>query len=160
MSQSSLESLLAIEQIKKLKYTYLRAVDTHDWELLSSTLTKDCSARYDQGKYSYDNRDELISGLRGHMDSPSVLTMHNCHHPEIELESAATANGKWYLQDLVFNKEQNWMRFGTAIYTDHYRLENGVWQICHTEYARIMEAVNAPIPASLAFTHNMFEAKP
>mgnify|MGYP003624500849 FL=1 len=160
MSQSGLEALLAIEQIKKLKYTYLRAVDTHDWDLLASTLTADCTARYDDGKYSFDNRDELISGLRGHMGSPSVLTMHNCHHPEIELESTTNAKGIWYLQDLVFNKEQNWMLFGTAIYTDHYRIEDGLWKICHTEYARIMETVNAPIPATLTFTHNMFEPKP
>ena len=52
MSQNSLETLFAIEAIKKLKYTYLRAVDTHDWALLESTLTEDCSARYDGGKYS------------------------------------------------------------------------------------------------------------
>ena len=159
MSESSLAGLLAIEHIKKLKYTYLRAVDTHDWDLLASTLTSDCTARYDNGKYSFDNRDQLISGLRGHMDSPSVLTMHNCHHPEIALESATTATAKWYLQDLVFNKEQNWMLFGTAIYTDHYRIEDGLWKICHTEYARIMETVNAPIPASLTFTHSMFDVK-
>ena len=44
MSQNSLETLFAIEAIKKLKYTYLRAVDTHDWALLESTLTEDYAA--------------------------------------------------------------------------------------------------------------------
>lgn len=159
MSLSDIELLLAVEQIKKLKYTYLRAVDTHDWELLKTTLSVDCTARYDDGKYSFDSRDDIINGLRGHMDSASVLTMHNCHHPEIEVESDSSAKAKWYLQDLVFNREQNWMLFGTAIYTDHYRLDNGQWQICHTEYARIMETVNSPIPETLSFTHSMFETK-
>jgi hypothetical protein len=159
MSEITLQSLLALEAIKKLKYTYLRAVDTHDWALLETTLSEDCTARYDQGKYSYDNRQQIIDGLRGHMDSDQVLTMHNCHHPEIEVKSPAAAVGKWYLQDLVFNKEQNWMLFGTAIYTDHYRFENNEWRICHTEYERIMEAINAPIPATLTFTHNMFTKK-
>lgn len=159
MSQQALDTLLALETIKKLKYTYLRAVDTHDWELLEQTLTPDCSARYDGGKYSFDDRAQLISGLKGHMDSAKVLTMHNCHHPEIELCGETTAIGKWYLQDLVFNQEQNWMLFGTAIYSDHYRLCDGGWRICHTEYERIMETINAPIPASLSFTHNMFEQK-
>lgn len=159
MSQNSLETLFAIEAIKKLKYTYLRAVDTHDWALLESTLTEDCSARYDGGKYSFDDRKQLVSGLKGHMDSPQVLTMHNCHHPEIDIVDGSTASGKWYLQDLVFNKEQNWMLFGTAIYTDQYRFSEGEWRICHTEYERILETINAPIPSTLSFTHNMFEKK-
>lgn len=156
MSDSRLEQLLAIEAIKSLKYRYLRAVDCHNWDLLRSTLTADCSARYDGGKYSYDGADNLISGLRGHMDSPSVLTMHNCHHPEITLQAEDRAEGKWYLQDLVFNREQNWLLFGTAIYHDRYRRENGNWRLCHTEYERIMETVNSPIPESLTFTHSMF----
>ena len=159
MSLTSADQLLAIEAIKRLKYVYLRAVDTHDWDLLESTLSEDVVARYDGGKYSYDNRKALIDGLRGHMDSPSVLTMHNGHHPEIELLSDNEAIGKWYLQDLVFNKEQNWMLFGTAIYTDHYKKQDGKWQICRTEYERIMETINAPIPATLSFTYNMFEPK-
>lgn len=154
---ASLNALLAIETIKKLKYTYLRAVDTHDWELLTTTLSEDCSARYDDGKYSFDNRDQLINGLKGHMDSPQVITMHNCHDPEIELIDESTATGKWYLQDLVFNKDQNWMLFGTAIYTDQYRLDDGIWRICHTEYQRIMETINAPIPETLSFTYSMFD---
>ena len=148
--------LLEVEAIKKLKYVYLRAVDCHDWELLESTLTEDCVARYDGGKYSFDGRRALVDGLRQHMDSAQVLTMHNCHHPEIELLDNDAATGTWYLQDLVFNREQNWMLFGTAIYEDHYRLEHGDWKICRTEYSRIMETINAPIPETLNFTHNMF----
>lgn len=159
MSDNHCEQLMAIEAIKRLKYTYLRAVDCHDWDLLESTLTSGCGARYDGGKYSYDNRQQLIDGLREHMDSSDVLTMHNCHHPEIDIIDANTASGKWYLQDLVFNKAQNWMLFGTAIYTDQYRLENGEWKICHTAYERIMETINAPIPSTLSFTHNMFAPK-
>lgn len=156
MTTLSSEHLIEIEAIKQLKYRYLRAVDCHDWELLASTLTADCSARYDGGKYSFDDREQLISGLRGHMDSPQVLTMHQCHHPEISIGENGQATGKWYLQDLVFNREQNWMLFGTALYEDQYRLENGEWQICHTEYQRIFETINAPIPATMTFTHSMF----
>lgn len=156
MPKDPVAQLLAIEAIKSLKYRYLRAVDCHDWALLRTTLSDDCSARYDGGKYSYDGADVLIEGLRGHMDSPSVLTMHNCHHPEITLLDDGHAEGKWYLQDLVFNREQNWVLFGTAIYNDKYRLENGEWLLCHTEYDRIMEAVNSPIPDTLGFTHSMF----
>ncbi len=156
MSTDAASKLLILEEIKQLKYRYMRAVDCHDWELLASTLSEDCTARYDGGKYSFDGRRALIEGLKGHMDSPKVLTMHNCHHPEIDILEPGHAQGKWYLQDLVFNREQDWMLFGTAIYTDDYRLEADGWKICHTEYARIMETINAPLPASLNFTHNMF----
>ena len=49
MNASSADQLLQIEAIKRLKYVYLRAVDTHDWQLLESTLSEDCVARYDGG---------------------------------------------------------------------------------------------------------------
>ena len=56
--------LLIIEKIKQLKYRYFRAVDRHDWTLLATTLTEDCVARYDNGKYGFDGRENLIAGLK------------------------------------------------------------------------------------------------
>ncbi len=154
-----MEELLIIEAIKTLKYRYLRAVDTHDWELMRSTLSDDCVARYDGGKYSFDGGDGVVAGIKSFMDSPDVVTQHNCHHPEIEVISDTEARAKWYLQDLVFNLKENWMLFGTAIYDDEYRKEDGQWKKCSTRYERIMETVTAPIPENLSFTHNMFAPK-
>lgn len=154
-----MEELLTIEAIKKLKYTYLRAVDTHDWALMRSTLTDDCVARYDSGKYSFDGGDAVVEGISGFMNSPGMITQHQCHHPEIDLVGDTEARGKWYLQDLVFNFDENWLLFGTAIYSDEYRLEAGQWKKSMTSYERIIETVTSPIPESMQLVHSMFDRK-
>lgn len=151
-----MQQLLEIHHIQQLKYRYFRAVDTHDWELLAKCLTEDCTARYDQGKYSFDGRENLVNGLKAIMDMPSKLTMHQGHHPEITLTSDTTAEGIWYLQDYVIDTEGQWILFGTAIYRDEYRKENGEWKVCHTGYQRIFEQVVTSIPDWLKLTQNRF----
>lgn len=152
-----MKELLEIHQIQQLKYRYFRAVDTHNWELLTGCLTEDCVARYDQGKYSFDGRDALISGLKAVMDSPTKLTMHQGHHPEISITGEDSATGVWYLQDYVIDTQDNWLLFGTAIYEDKYRKVNGEWLICYTGYQRIFEQVATEIPSWLKLTQNMFQ---
>lgn len=152
--------LVQIHLIQQLKYRYFRAVDTHDWELLSGCLTEDCTARYDQGKYSFDGRDMIISGLKAVMDSPHKLTMHQGHHPEISLLDEQNATGIWYLQDYVVDAKEGWFLFGTAIYEDRYRKVNGEWLLCHTGYSRIFEQVATSIPEWLKLTQNRFIPNP
>lgn len=152
-----MEELLAIEAIKRLKYAYLRAVDTHDWALMRSTLTDDCVARYNSGKYSFDGGDAVVEGVSAFMDSPRVLTQHQCHHPEIDILSDTEARGKWAMQDIVFNFDENWMLFGTAIFSDEYRREADGWKKSRIAYRRIVETVTSPIPPSMELTRSLFD---
>lgn len=143
---NAIEELVEIEAIKQLKARYARAVDTKDWALLATTLATDARSVYSDGAYSFEGRDAIIDFLKGAMDDGRFATMHHAHLPEIEITSDTTAEGVWYLQDVVVNAgeatEYNPGRdvlVGTGIYHDEYVKREGEWLISMTGYERIFE---------------------
>lgn len=138
-----MNALEEIEAIRQLKYRYLRGVDCKDWALLASTFAPDAVSAYDSGKNAYVGRDAIVAWLRGAMDN-AIVTMHQVHHPEIELTSATTAKGTWHLEDRVINDgpampemPAHSILFGTAYYQDEYVKQGGQWLIQKTGYERI-----------------------
>ena len=138
-----MNALEEIEAIRQLKYRYLRGVDLKLWDLLASTFATDAVSAYDSGKNAYVGRDAIVAWLRKAMDN-HVITMHQVHHPEIELTSAMTATGTWYLEDRVINDgpalpemPAHSILFGTAYYSDEYVKRDGNWQIAKTGYERV-----------------------
>jgi len=132
-------ALEEIEAIKQLKYRYFRALDTKQWEELGATLSDDATTAYDEGKYSQQGREAILGFLRDALGSARVISMHHGHHPEIELTSATTARGTWYLQDMVIFRDANTVLHGTAFYEDEYVKVNGTWRIRSTGYRRVYE---------------------
>jgi hypothetical protein len=130
-----------IEDIKRLKYAYLRFLDTKRWEDLAATFTEDATSAYDSGKFSFTGRAAIMEFLRGALGDPKIVSMHQAHHPEIELVDSANARGVWYLQDLVIFTEANLVLQGAAFYEDHYVKVGGRWLIRHTGYTRTFEEV-------------------
>lgn len=136
--------LLELEEIKQLKYRYLRAVDLKEWELLASTLTEDVTSSYSDGKHTFSGRKAVMDFLSSALKSDDIVTKHQCHHPEISFFSETRAAGVWYLTDLVINTVDSKMPItlqGTGFYEDEYRKENGQWKLCHTGYERVFEEV-------------------
>ena len=131
-----------LEAIRQLKYRYLRAVDLKLWDLLASTFAPDAISAYDSGKNAYVGRDAIVAWLRNAMDN-QVITLHQVHHPEIELLSDTTARGTWYLEDRVINAGPDLpempghsILFGAAFYSDEYVKRDGEWKIKQTGYER------------------------
>jgi uncharacterized protein (TIGR02246 family) len=135
----TLEDLVEIEEIKQVKYRYLRGVDTRDWDLVASTLTEDATCAYSAGKISYDGRDNIIEFLSGSMTAGDMLTSHKVHHPEITLTGPTTAEARWGLEDVVIIQSAGINITGAAYYEDRLRKEDGVWRIAHTGYRRLYE---------------------
>ena len=133
------DDLVEIEAIKAVKYRYLRAVDTRDWELLASTLTDDATCAYSSGKISYEGRDAIIAFLRDSMPVADMLTSHKVHHPEIDLHGNGTADARWGLEDVVIILSANLTLRGAAIYEDRMAKVDGEWRIAHTGYRRLYE---------------------
>ncbi len=133
------EDLVEIEAIKTVKYRYLRAVDTRDWDLLATTLTEDATSAYSSGKLSYSGRDAIIGFLSSSMPAKDMLTSHKVHHPEIELTSPTTANARWALEDVVIIVPANMTLRGAAYYEDRMVKVDGEWRISHTGYRRVYE---------------------
>lgn len=128
-----------IEAIKQLKYRYFRLLDQKRIDELGELLTPDCTVNYHQGRYGAPNRAATLEFLRAAMTRTTLLSLHQGHHPEIELLSATEARGTWYLHDIVIDLEANTRLEGAAFYQDRYRKTDGVWQFSHTGYRRTFE---------------------
>ncbi len=144
-----------LEAIKRLKHTYFRALDTKNWPLMRECLAEECIARYDGGKYSFDGRENIVGFLSQYMDPPTMITLHQAHHPEIDFQSADKATGIWYLQDMVINLANDTTLRGAGFYHDEYVKRDGRWQISLTGYERTFEEIEKRTDA-VKLTHNRF----
>ncbi|MGW4351529.1 nuclear transport factor 2 family protein [Nocardia sp. NPDC004582] len=130
-----------IESIRRLKYRYLRALDLKNWDEFADTLTPDVTAEYGH-RLSFADRDELVGHMRNSLTA-AIITVHNCHHPEIDIDGDS-ATGIWYLTDQVIFTEQRQILTGAAFYSDEYRrCDDGVWRISKTGYTRSYEAMES-----------------
>lgn len=125
------------EAIERLKYRYLRALDTKDWDTFADTLTDDVTGDYGD-RLHFTNRTELVEYMRSSL-GPGVITEHRVTHPEITVDGDQ-ASAVWYLQDRVIVTEFNFMLIGAGFYNDTYRRTPEGWKISATGYDRTYEA--------------------
>jgi uncharacterized protein (TIGR02246 family) len=133
--------LVEIELIKRLKYKYMRCLDQKRWDEMADCFTDDAVAEYSGGKYTYEGRDAILDFFRAAMGSPSFLSSHRVHHPEIDLTGPATAIGVWALEDVVVDASRDFSLRGAAFYTDAYAKVDGAWRIARTSYRRTYEEI-------------------
>jgi 3-phenylpropionate/cinnamic acid dioxygenase small subunit len=141
---SGMADLETIEEIKRVKYRYLRALDTKHWDDFADTLTEDIVGAYGSSlgkEHRFTNRTDLVEFMRTSMPA-NVLTEHRVTHPEITV-NGDDAEATWYLQDRVIVPEFNFMLFGAAFYHDRYRRTPDGWKICSTGYDRTYEVTQS-----------------
>lgn len=151
-----MNKLLEIEAIKQLKYRYFRLLDQKQWQEMEALFVPECSVDYHDGRYAYPNREALMAFLQEALSSCDMVTLHQGHHPEIELVSDTEATGKWYLHDIVYNFEHKVKREGNGFYQDRYVKVDGEWRFAHTGYKRTFEILQ-PMGETLEI-YNGFEA--
>jgi 3-phenylpropionate/cinnamic acid dioxygenase small subunit len=142
---SIMADLETIEAIKRVKYRYLRALDTKHWDDFADTLTEDIVGEYgsSMGKeHRFTNRADLVEFMRTSMPA-NIYTEHRVTHPESTIDDSDEAEGTWYLQDRVIVPEFNFMLFGAAFYHDRYRKTEDGWKICATGYQRTYEVTQS-----------------
>lgn len=132
-------TLEATEAICRLKYTYFRLLDTKRFDELGDLFTEDGTADYESAPRPYTGRAEIVEFLTSSLADLGMVTLHQGHHPEIEVSDDGTATGTWYLSDKVFVPAYDFALAGTALYEDRYRCVGGEWKISHTGYVRIYE---------------------
>jgi hypothetical protein len=147
-----------IEAIKQLKYRYFRFLDTKRFTDLAALLTDDATTSYQSGQFSFQGRDAIVAFLTESLGSSDIVTMHNGHHPEIEITTPTTATGIWYLQDRVVVRSSDFEVFGTLLYHDEYAKVDGQWKIAHTGYDRIFEEHRRHSNGELHSIRTMFDA--
>ncbi len=142
-----------MEEIRALKYRYLRALDLKRWDEFGETLAEDATGDYGSPSggrpLRFSGRAEIVEYMRSALDA-DIITVHVCSHPEIEVDGE-TATGSWCLEDTVIVPEHGVLIRGAAYYRDRYRIEQGRWRIAHTGYERIYEAT-MPLSSIPGFT--------
>lgn len=129
--------LVTVRAIEELKYRYVRALDTKDWDLFRSTFADDATAVYGE-RLEFTDADAIVAFMRENL-GPTMVTLHQVHHPEITVDGD-TATGRWSLQDRVIMTEYRLLLDGASIYDDRYvRGDDGEWRIAHTGYVRLFE---------------------
>lgn len=136
--------LETLEEIRQVKYRYLRCVDTKLWDEIGDTFTADATVDYGTMAYGKPlklaGRDDIVAFFRKTL-GPGILTVHAAGQPEITVDGE-TATGIWSFQDTVIATEFDVVISGAAFYHDRYRREaDGRWRIAHTEYVRTYEAM-------------------
>jgi hypothetical protein len=142
--------LVALEEIRRVKYRYLRCVDLKLWPEMAEVFTPGATADYGSPAtgqpLKFGSRDEIIAFLRDSL-GPDIITLHAAGQPEIDIDGAAASG-------IVIK--------GAAFYEDRYeRGEDGRWRIAHTGYVRIYETTQSldDLP-SLKITANRWAAQP
>ena len=151
----NIEEMIEIEQIRQLKYRYIRGIDTHDFDLLESCFTEDATVWYSSGTFKHEGRATIIAFMKNLL-VPSFISSHTVTQPEITLTGPVTAKGIWRLEDVVYvTKHQELLvQSGfplqgggkidsAAYYYDEYRKVGDEWKISRSGYIRIFEAITA-----------------
>ncbi|MEU0496898.1 nuclear transport factor 2 family protein [Mycobacterium sp. NPDC006124] len=130
-----------IEDIQRVKYRYLRALDTKHWDEFADTLTEDVIGDYGESlgeTHHFTDRATLVEFMRTSMPA-DVITDHRVTHPEIEVDGDE-ATAIWYLQDKVIVPKFDFMLIGAGFYRDRYRRTADGWRISVTGYDRTYDA--------------------
>jgi hypothetical protein len=150
--------LIALEEIRQLKYRYLRCVDLKLWDEFADTLTEDAVAVYGTRVFGdplrLEGRDAMVEYMRSNL-GPEVITTHFAGHPEIEIDGDE-ASGSWCFDDTVIAMKYRLLIRGSAYYQDTYRrCSDGRWRISATGYERTYEfTVSLDDMPSFTFTAN------
>ena len=156
--------LIALEEIRRVKYRYLRCVDLKLWDDLAGCFTADATVTYGTPALgepvSLAGRDEIVGFLRSRL-GPDIITVHAAGQPEIDIDGD-TATGIWSFEDTVIATTYRVVIQGAAFYEDRYaRGADGRWRIAHTGYVRTYETTMSldDLP-SLRITANRWAAQP
>lgn len=141
--EARLRALEDVQAIARLKYRYLRCLDTKAWDELAETLTEDATTSYADGQLRFQGRDAILAFLKSTplAQPEGFIGVHHCSQPEIDLVGPDTARGTWALYNYLLHKKGGQGLRLCAFYHDEYARVAGLWRIRATGYQRVFEEV-------------------
>jgi hypothetical protein len=137
-----LETLIALEDLKKLKARYFRLVDSKQWSEWGELFEPDVVAEFpdDNSSAVYRSREEFVANVQ-HFLGPAV-TLHHGHTPELDVLSPTSAKGIWTMQDWLYWPEDNQIAgvrslLGWGHYHESYVKTSGKWRIATLRLTRM-----------------------
>lgn len=145
----TVEELLAVEEIKRLKSRYFRCLDAKDWrgygELFTEKTVIDFSAqpelwergpedqRPDPNDWIFTSGKVCAAAIEPLFDG--VVTVHHGHDPEIFIDGDDSAHGTWSVYDRLEFPEEIFHGFGH--YHEEYAKVDGRWLFSKLTLTRI-----------------------
>ena len=124
-----------IEAIKQLKGRYCRTMDTKDWpgmrRVFADDVEMDTTA---SGGGVMVGADDFMVFLQETIGA--VLTVHQCHTPEIDVTSPTTASGVWAMEDMLRWPDGTELH-GYGHYYETYEKADGHWRIKRSVLTRL-----------------------
>jgi hypothetical protein len=122
------DRLREIEEIKQLKYRFLRCVDFKEFAALSDFLMDDVHWSSSGGAIKLEGRDAIVKWISDAMAPQSRLCSHIASHPEIVLTSDTEATGTWKFESITVLLDQDLTIRGSGFYRDQYTKSGGEWK--------------------------------
>ena len=143
MSESAVQRLVDIEEIKRLKARYCRYIDTKQWSLLQTLFTDD--VRFDGFASAPTGSDgaAFVRGVSARLQD--ATTMHHCHTPDIVFLEANVARCTWAMADYMEWPEPIGLpdapsargMYGFGHYEEEYRRVDGEWRMARLRLRRL-----------------------
>jgi uncharacterized protein (TIGR02246 family) len=132
-----------IEAIKQLKGRYCRTMDTKDWAAMHQVFTDDVEMdTTDSGGGLVTGADEFLAFLEETIGD--VVTVHQCHTPEIDITAPTQAAGVWAMEDML-RWPDGMELHGYGHYHETYEKADGQWRIKRSVLTRLrMDITPAP----------------
>lgn len=124
-----------IEAIKQLKARYCRTMDTKDWAAMREVFADDVMMDTSEaGGNVINGADDFVVFLQDSIGD--VVTVHQCHTPEITVTSATTASGIWAMEDMLRWPDGSELH-GYGHYHETYEKRDGRWRITSSKLTRL-----------------------
>ncbi len=132
-----------VEEIRKLKARYFRALDSKDWTLYENVFTADAVVDLTMaGGQRFEGRDAFAAYARS---LTIVQSVHHGHMPEIELTGPDTATGVWAMEDYNIWEDGS-QNHGWGHYLETYAKLGRRWHIrtMALSYLRVERSFGTP----------------
>lgn len=134
-----LQNLLDIEEIKRLKARYFRALDTKDWDEWGQVFARDAVLEVPEADVLRRGREDIVASVSAALTG--ARTVHHGHMPEIEITGPDSARGIWamfdYVEWLPRESGERVGLLGFGHYHEEYVREDGAWRIAKTHLSRL-----------------------
>lgn len=138
--QKDVQRLKDIEAIKTLKHKYIRTMTLGLWDEFTPLVTDDIKSSYSDGKYSFNDKKELLDFLKAaHAEGSPIVSTWMVGMPEIDFIDDTRAVAKWGFEHFSLIKPADMDLTMFAYYSDEYVKAGDDWKICKTGYQRIIE---------------------
>ncbi len=132
------------EAITRLKARYCRLMDTKDWvgfrQLFTDAVVMDTTA---SGGRVVTGADAFLESLVDAIGD--VVTVHQCHTPEIDTTSPTTASGVWAMEDMLRFPDGSELH-GYGHYHETYEKSPEGWRISSCRLTRLRMDFTDPPP--------------